>query len=433
MSAEWVGLLVLALLLLFLFLGIPVAFSLGLAATVATLVFLGPAQLINLAYVAFEKGSDNVFIVAPLFIFMAALVAHSGIAEQAFQATYRWLNRLPGALAAASIASCAAFAAVSGSSPATAATIGYSAIPAMLRHGYDKRLAVGAVAAGGTLGILIPPSVTMILYGIITETSIARLFIAGIVPGVILLGLLIGFTSLWASVRPGSAPPAPRFGWRERLESVRGLWAIAVLFLGVMGALYLGIATPAECAAIGAGGAFFLCLFTGRLTWGRVFNAASEAAEITAMVLFLLFGGFSLSYVIGALGVSRSLSEAIVGTGASAWVLVTAYMVLLLLLGSIMDPAAMMVLTLPVLYPVFSRLGVDPVWLGVLVTVNSEIGMITPPFGLNLFVLKAIVPENVALSDIVMGSLPYVAVLMMGLILFMCFPDVVLWLPGRAG
>lgn len=430
MTWYWAALLVVVLLFVFMALGVPVAFSLGLTAAVATFFLLGPKLLINVANIAFEKGADNLFIVAPLFIFMAAVVAYSGVAEQAFTAAHRWLNRMPGALASSSLVACTAFAAISGSSPATSATVGYFAIPEMLRHGYNRRLAAGTIAAGGTLGILIPPSVTMILYGIITETSIAKLFIAGILPGLMLSGLMIAYTTLVATLKPDVAPAAPRFTWRERFTSLKGIWGVLFLFMAVLGSIYFGIATPSESAAIGAGGALLLTWLTGRMTWARLWEATTKSARVTAMVMFLIFGGFTLSYVVSSLGIGHGLARLLLDSGLRPWTIMIGYNILLMLLGTLMEPAAMMVLTLPILFPVFLQMGFDPVWLGVIITINAELGMITPPFGLNLFVLKSVVPSEVQLSDIVLGSLPYAVVLLLGLALVMAFPEIALVLPA---
>jgi len=430
MTWYFAAILLFSMLLLFLCVGVPIAFSLGLTSAVGTVLLLGPDALIQLANTAFGQGSNNLFIVAPLFIFMAALLSYSGVAQQAFEAAYRWLNRLPGALASSSILACTVFASISGSSPATAATIGRIAMPEMLRHGYNKRMAAGVVAAGGTLGILIPPSVVMIIFGIITETSIGLLFIAGILPGLLISSLMILCTSTAAYIRPGLAPAGPEFTWGERFSSLKGLWGIILLFLLVIGSIYLGIATPAESAAIGAGGALLLALALRRLTWPQFIEALSSSAQTTAMLMFLIFSGFSLSFVISAFGIGQGLTGVLLTAGIGPWLVLIGYLVLLILLGTVVDPASMMVITLPIMFPVLVEMGFEPIWLGVLTTIAAEIGMITPPVGLNLFVLKGVSPEEVSMTDIIVGSLPYALLLVVGLIIMMVFPEIVLWLPS---
>src|ERR671934_709917 len=264
---HWSALLLVGLMLGLMAIGTPAGFAMGLTAVLMIVVFLGPANLLVLANVAFERGSDNQFLVAPLFIFMACLVAYSGAAEDAYIAASRWLNRLPGSLALASTAACSIFAGVSGSSVADAVTVGTFAIPQMVRQGYNRRLAVGSIAAAGTLGILIPPSVSMVIFGIITETSVGQLFIAGVVPGILLSLLLMGYIYVVARLRPDLAPRAGVFSWRERFQALVPVWGILGLFALVMGSMYTGIATTTEAAAVGALGALLLMIVRRRLTW----------------------------------------------------------------------------------------------------------------------------------------------------------------------
>ena len=430
MEWYWHALVLFGMVVGFLLLGMPVAFGLGLAGVVGTLIFLSPAQLIQMGHIAFGRGTENVFIVAPLFILMAGLVARSGVAEQAFRASTKWLNWVPGSLAAGTVLACTAFAAVSGSSPLTAATIGYVAVPEMLKHQYDKRLAVGAVSAGGTLGILIPPSVVMIIFGVITETSIAHLFIAGVIPGLVLSALLILYVIVRCKLNPSLAPAGEPTTWRERWRSLRGIWAILLLFAGVMGSMYLGIATPTEAAAVGAGGALALALFYRQMTWQRFWDVLVKSAQTTAMVVFLIIGGFTLSYVLSALGVAHGVVEDLLGAGVRPWQAMLVYTIVLLILGGLMDPVSMIVITLPLAFPVLKGMGYDPLWLGVVVTILVEIGMITPPVALNNFILQSVVPKEVTGDDIVMGSLSYVGVLLVGMLLVMAFPSLSTWLPS---
>jgi C4-dicarboxylate transporter DctM subunit len=432
MEWYWAGLLLFGILLGFLVLGVPVAFSLGLAGIAGVYLFLSPPMVFQLARISFEVASTHLFIVAPLFVLMAGLVSQSDIAERSFKAATKWLNWMPGSLPASTVASATMFSAISGSSPATAAAIGYTAVPEMLRHGYDKRLSVGVVAAGGTLGILIPPSVVMIIYGIITETSIGALFAAGVVPGLLFSALLMAYVVLRCFRQ--SAGAAPRaVTWPERFSSLQGIWPIIVLFCSVMGAIYTGIATPTEAAGIGAVVALLLTIHRRGMGWKGLNTVLLRTAQTTAMILLLIICGSFFGFVIASLGIAHDMLDALVAADVSPWTMLIGYLVALLILGCLMDPASMMVITLPLAFPVLKQVGFDPVWLGVLVTIAVEIGMITPPVGLNLFVLQGVVPAGITTKDIALGSLPFVFVLLLGLALILLFPDLAMWLPRTIG
>jgi C4-dicarboxylate transporter DctM subunit len=411
--------------------GVPVAFALGLVgATVAFLV--SPAHLAEMGNIAFDTGTNFVFLAVPLFILMAELLSSARFSAQLFEAASRWLNRIPGALAIASVAACAGFGTICGSSAATAATIGRPAIPEMLNRGYNKRLSVGAVAAGGTLGILIPPSISMIIYGIVTEVSIGQLYLAGIVPGILMMFLLGGSIALAVWLRPGLAPRGDTFTWAECLRSLRGVWPVVVLALVVIVPIYTGIATATEAAALGAAGSIVLAGFSGRLTWHELGGALARTAQITSMIMFLLIGGFMLGFVLSALGIPQALSKYVVSLGGvNPWLVLILINVLFFLLGRAFDPTTIMVITMPVLFPVVVALGFDPVWFGIIITINCEIDNILPPDGINLLVLKSIAPEGVSMNDVILGSAPFVLVLILGMAIIMVFPELALWLPRK--
>jgi tripartite ATP-independent transporter DctM subunit len=427
----WSALLLVGLMLGLMAIGTPAGFAMGLTAVIMIVAFLGPANLLVLANLAFDRGTENEFIVAPLFIFMAALVAYSGVAEDAYVAAARWLNRLPGSLALASTAACSVFAGVSGSSVADSVTVGTFAIPQMVRQGYDRRLAVGSIAAAGTLGILIPPSVSMVIFGIITETSVGQLFIAGVIPGILLSLVLMGYIYVLARLRPDLAPRAGVFTWRERFQSLVPVWGILVLFALVMGSMYTGVATTTEAAAVGAIGALVLMAVRRRLTWARLVDSVRRAAEVTCMVAMLLLGGFALSYVAGALGIAHGLADAILHTNLSPLAVILLYNLLLLVLGAPLETSTLIVITMPLLFPAFLSLGFNPLWLGVITTINSEIGSISPPSGLVLFGLKTILPRDFTTRDLFMSALPFCGVLIVFLLLMIAFPQVSTWLPSQ--
>jgi C4-dicarboxylate transporter DctM subunit len=410
--------------------GVPVAFALGLVgAAVAFLV--SPAHLAEMGNIAFDTGTSFVFLAVPLFILMAELLSSARFSAQLFEAASRWLNRIPGSLAIASVVACAGFGTICGSSAATAATIGRPAIPEMINRGYNKRLSVGAVAAGGTLGILIPPSIAMIIYGIVTEVSIGKLYLAGIVPGILMTILLGGAIALVAWLRPELAPKGESFTWTERLRALRDTWPVVSLALLVIVPIYTGIATATEAAALGAAGSIVLARVSGRLTWHEFGRALTRTAQVTCMIMFLLIGGFTLGFVLSALGVPQAMSKYIVSLGANPWSVMIMINVVFFLLGRALDPTTIMVITMPVLFPVVVALGFDPVWFGIIITINCEIDNILPPDGINLMVLKSIAPEGVTMNDVLMGSAPFVLVLILGMAMIMVFPELALWLPRQ--
>ncbi|MEI8401749.1 MAG: TRAP transporter large permease [Alcaligenaceae bacterium] len=431
MELGWLGLtlILFSFLLVFMAIGVPVAFSMGVTATIMVFIFLNPAMLIQMARMSFVVSTSHLFLVAPLFVLMAGVVSHSDIAERAYLAATKWFNRVPGALPVSTIAACSAFAAISGSSPATAAAIGYASIPEMLKHGYSKRMAVGVVAAGGTLGILIPPSVVMVIYGILTETSIGSLFMAGIIPGLFLAALMIGYVII-ESMREGTAKPIEVLvTWGDRFTSLKGIWPVMLLFLIVMGSIYTGLATTTEAAALGALGALMLTIHRKDMRNGGLSKVLLTTAQTTTMLMMLIIFGSFFGFVVSRLGIAHGMIEAVTTANLQPWVVLTLYIVVLLILGCLMDPASMMVITLPLAFPVLSKMGYDPVWLGIIVTIAVEIGMITPPVGLNLFVLKGIVPKEVTMTDIMAGSAPFILVMLVGLLVIVLFPQIALWLP----
>lgn len=428
---QWTTAIMLAILTVLFVIGVPAGFAMGLTAIIMLVLFLGPAPLARLWDIAFSRGSDDVFLVAPLFIFMAAMVAYSGVAEAAFTAAQRWLNRLPGSLAVSSTAASTLFGAVSGSSVACALTIGSFAIPEMMRRGYDKRLAVASVATAATLDSLIPPSIALVIFGIITETSIGHLYIAGIVPGLVIAGLLATYQIGVAKLRPDLAPPAGSFTWRERFSSLGPVWGIGALFILVMGSMYTGIATVVEAAAVGAAGATILTLINRQMTLPRFVDALRRSAETTAMVMFLLIGGFSLSYVAATTGMAHGISSALLDSGLSPWLILLGYNLLLILLGFPLETGTIVVITMPILFPAFTHMGFDPLWLGILTVLNGQIGTISPPAGLVLFAIKSVCPPSVTMADINLGMLPYVVVLFIGFAIIWLFPQLSTWLPSQ--
>jgi C4-dicarboxylate transporter DctM subunit len=432
METGFIAIILLVVLIILLGMGTPIAFGLGFLGAAGILILLDASILYQIAEIAADSGSNLFMLTLPLFIFMAEVVSFSGIGDDLYTAAHNWLSWLPGGLAISSIATCTGFAAISGSSPATAATVGLVSIPEMIKRGYNRYLAVGSIAAGGTLGILIPPSITMIIYGIITEVSIGKLFIAGIIPGIILSLILCLAIALSVKVKPGLAPRIEGVSWGQRLSSLKRVWAFLVLAVSIVGSIYAGIATPTESAAIGATFAIIIALLYRRLTFKALHGALLRTVGVTSMIMFLVIGGNVMAFLLSTMTIPQYVTEAVMALNASKWSIMIIVNVILLAMGCLLDPMAIMVISLPIIFPIVTHLGFDPVWFGIVVTINVEMGMITPPVGLNLFILKGSVP-GITMKDIVVGSLPFLILLMLGLIIIMLFPSLATWLPGRMG
>jgi C4-dicarboxylate transporter DctM subunit len=432
MSIGLVSIILIVLLIILLGLGTPIAFCLGFLGCAAIVGLLDVNNLYQIAEIAAATGTNLFMLTLPLFILMAEVVSFSGVGDDLYTAAHDWLSWLPGGLAISSIATCTGFSAISGSSPATAATVGLISIPEMLKRGYNRYLAVGCISAGGTLGILIPPSITMIIYGIITEVSIGKLFIAGIIPGIMLSLILSSAIAIAVKLKPHLAPRAENVSWRERFSSLKRVWAFVVLAVSIIGTIYAGIATPTESAAIGATLSILIAIIYRRLTIKTLHGALLRTVAVTAMIMFLVIGGNVLAFLLSSLTIPQYVTDTIISLNFSRWTIVIIINFILLIMGCLLDPMAIMLITLPILFPIVTRLGFDPVWFGIVVTINVEMGMITPPVGLNLFILKGAVP-NITMRDIVGGSTPFLLLLMLGLVLIMVFPSLATWLPGRMG
>jgi C4-dicarboxylate transporter DctM subunit len=432
MSVGIISVVLIVILIILLGLGTPIAFCLGFLGTIGIIGFLDFGILYQIAEIAADTGTSLFLLTLPLFILMAEVVSFSGLGDDIYTAAHDWLSWLPGGLAISSIATCTGFAAISGSSPATAATVGLVSIPEMLKRGYNRQLAVGSIAVGGTLGILIPPSITMIIYGIITEVSIGKLFIAGIIPGVILALILSVSVAIAVKIRPQLAPAATGVSWGQRFASLKRVWAFLILAISILGTIYAGIATPTESAAIGATLAMVIACFYRRLSFKALHGALLRTVALTTMIMFLVIGGNVLAFLLSSLTIPQYITEAITALDISRWSIMIIVNFILLIMGCLLDPMAIMVISLPIIFPIVTQLGFDPVWFGIVITINVEMGMITPPVGLNLFILKGTVP-GVTMKDIVGGSLPFLVLLMLGLAIIMVFPSLATWLPGRMG
>ncbi len=472
MSSGLLLVIIFGMMLFVLFMGAPVSMSMGFTAVVCLLLFLGWNHMTHLGVIAFKWGTSMNQIIAPMFILMSEFLSRGGIAEDIYYVLNKGVQKIKGGLAISTTLACTVFAALCGSSPATAASIGRISISEMTKRGYRESFAVGTVAAGGTLGIMIPPSIGFVMFGIITETSIVKLLMAGLIPGIMLALLLI--ISIVIRVRFNrsligegkSAPtPAPQAAEEtsaaqaaadqtlgeniaDDLQAIPGYTAAAeapqaavkkesnflrilpsiILILVVLGALYAGWATPMEAAGYGVVGAFFIILFQKRLTLRLFFDSMRATARTGTMIVFLILCGFCMSYVISYLGIAGDIAQAIVASGLNRYVVMIVIYILWFFLGCLMDPSSMIILTIPFIFQTLTQLGFDPLWIGVVSTLSCEIGMITPPVGLNLFVLRS--NTNLPMGTIIKGALPYVIVLTIGLVILTVFPDIALWIPS---
>ncbi len=430
MSPLVIGLLIFAVTTALLATGMPIAFGLGAVALAFMFIFDGWNSVHFVPETVFAGLSDFTLVSLPMFIIMGAAVASSRAGSDLYEALARWLHRVPGSLVISNIGACALFSALTGSSPATCAAIGKMGIPEMRKRGYDADLATGAIAAGGTLGILIPPSITMILYGIASETSIGRLFLAGIIPGLLLTGLFMAWALFLSWKRGTVLVDADRiYSMKEKLELLPKLLPFIAVIVGVIYALYGGIATPSEAAGVGAA----LCLVMVIVIY-RVWRPADlwailrDGLRESGMLLMIIGTSILFGYMMSSLQVTQSVATAIGEWQVNRWLVLGAINLMLLVAGCFLPPAAIILMTTPILMPVIIGAGFDPIWFGVVLTINMELGLITPPVGLNLFVINGITPD-VSLPTILKGAFPFMLCMVLSIVILCVFPELATWLP----
>jgi C4-dicarboxylate transporter, DctM subunit len=428
MSLEVLTLVLVVSLAVMLMAGQWTAFALGICGVLVLYLSKGMLGLTALSSVVWNNANSYILIAVPMFLLMGEIILRSGVSSYFYRGVVVLLGRLPGGLLHANIASCAVFSAVSGSSVATAATVGTVAIPEMLSRGYEPRTVFGSLAAGGTLGILIPPSIVMVLYGALVEESIARLFMAGVLPGLLMAAIFMLFIAILLLVKPRYAPPPGEVSGRSRVSEALHVFPVFGLLVVVLGSIYSGIATPTEASALGAVGAMLLALAYGSLTRRVLAESLMATVKTTCMVALIIICAQVLSTALTYSGVSRAVSEWIMGLGLGKWQFFLAMVVLYIALGCFVDGVSMIYMTLPVLLPVVKAFGFDLVWFGVILTVLIELGQITPPVGLNLFTIHAI-SGGAKFSEVAIGSAPYVALMLLVILLLCLWPEIALWLP----
>lgn len=410
--------------------GLPIAVSMAVVGIVGGISAYGLPFMNSIAPVVWGVHNDNLLTSIPLFVLMGELLLRSGIADRMFGALAVWLGRLPGGLLHTNIGCSALFAATSGSSVATAATVGTVALPSLHRRGYSMSMSLGSIAAGGTLGILIPPSVNMIVYGSLTDTSIGQLFIAGLIPGLLLTGIFMLWIAAYALLT-GNTQREAEVPLRERIHALKDLIAPGVVFMVVMGSLYTGVATTTESAALGLMCALFFTWRSGKLNWALLENCFIQTARTSGMILLVMTAAFILNLAIGLTGVAEAMTEWVTSFGLSATAMLLILVVFYLSLGMFMDVMSMMVATIPITFPIVTALGVDPVWFGIFIVLMCELGLITPPVGMNLFVVHGIRPDRGSIRDAIYGAFPYVIILLAFTLLLIVCPEIVTWLPEK--
>ncbi len=433
MDVSLITILMFAALTILLLSGLPLAFVMGSLAVLFNILLLGPQSLAMITSVVYGVMDNFIFIAIPLFVFMGMVLQRSGIAEDAYDMMYKWIGGVKGGLAMGTVAVCTIFAALTGISAAATVSMGIIALPSMLKRGYDKKIAMGAISAGGTLGILIPPSVLMIVYGVFASESIGRLFAGGIVPGLLLSLLFIIYIAVRSYLQPQlcpSIPPGERPAWRERFVSLRGLILPILLIVMVLGAIFWGICTPTEAAAVGSLGSLLCAAIRRSLTWTVLKESCYQTLALSSMLLWIIIGSSAFCSLYTAVGAIEFVRELIAALPVSPTIVMAGIMFILFILGMFLDPGGIIMITTPIFVPVIKMLGFDPVWFGVVFIIMMQIGYLTPPFGFNIFYMKSIVPRDITMQDICLAMVPFVLIMLTFVMLLAAFPNIVLWLPN---
>jgi C4-dicarboxylate transporter, DctM subunit len=412
---------------------VPIGVAMGIVGVAGFGVLSGWGPAFNLlGNVPMSVLSDYNLAVIPMFVLMGAFASHAGMSTELFAAGRAWLGHKRGGLGYAAISACAGFAAINGSSVATAATMTQVALPEMRRAGYDPGFSAGLIAAGGTLGIMIPPSTIFVLYGIMTEVDIAKLFAAGVVPGLMAVAFYFAVVQFQAWRHPSRVPVGELHGWPERWASLRNLWAVVLLFLFVLGGIYGGLFTVQEAAGVGAVGTLVIGMLRGRLRWPQIRSALIDALRVSSAIMMIVVGAFLFGYFLTITQFTQQAVDWLVNLPIGAYGVLALVMVGYLVLGAVMDELAMILLTVPIVFPAMVQLGFDPVWFGVIIVMAVTFGMICPPVGMNVFVINSIA-RDIRLVDIYRGTMPFIAVDLVRLVVLCAFPGLALWLPRVLG
>ena len=431
MTPEIMTFLVFGVLIFGIAMGVPIAFVLAGVGVLFTFILWGPVGMVMITTHLYSAGLNAILIAVPLFIFMANILEKSDIADDLYKAMHLWFSRIPGGLASGTVIICAIFASMAGISGVATITMGLIAIPSMLKRDYSKNIAVGTVAAGGALGILIPPSIIAVIYGSITETSVGSLFTAGVIPGLGMALIFIVYITVKAILDPASAPAEKEnFTLKEKFVSLKGVILPLILILSVLGTIYGGVATVSEAAAFGAFGALICCAIKKNLSWKIIDSCLSRTFTMTVMVIWITFGAHCFTSVYSIGGASAFVLNLVQGWDISPIIMVWLMMAIWLILGCVLDPMGMLLITIPIFAPIIKSFDFNMVWFGILFIIMCEMAYITPPFGFNLFYMRSVVPRSISMTDIYRSIFPFVLLQFICLILIIYFPQIALWLPS---
>lgn len=434
MSPLEITLLMFIVLVIFLAAGLPIAFTMGGVGVIFSLVLWGTNSLAIVESCITSSMVEFVLVALPAFVFMAMILERSGLAEDLYAMMYAWFGPVRGGLAIGTVIICAIFAAMTGISGAATVSMGLIALPSMLKRNYQKSLTIGCISAGGALGILIPPSNIMILYGSLVGVSVGKLFMGGVFPGLLLAGIFCAYIAIRSFINPKlcpALPPEERAKWREKFKTLRAVILPILLIIFVLGSIFTGIATPTEAAAVGAGGSVLCAAIYRRLNWTMFRDACYRSIRLTAMVMWIVFGAKIFTAVYTALGAPALMQSIIAQMETNRWLVMAIMQLTFFFLGMIIDPVGIVSICAPVFVPVATSLGFDPVWYGVLFVMNMEMAYITPPFGFNLFYMKGVVPKGITMGDIYRSVWPYVALQGLALFIVIVYPEIAMWLVGK--
>jgi len=431
MSNDWIALIAFVALFVLMLLRVPVGMAMGLVGVTGYSVIVGPGPALKLVgQTSLRTVTDYTFGVIPMFMLMGAFVSVSGVSRELFRAANACVGHLRGGLGMATVLACGGFAAICGSSVATAATFSTVAYPEMRRYGYPQSFSTGVIAAGGTLGAMLPPSTVLAVYAVITQQDIGKLFMAGVLPGLLAMSMYVLTIGAIVLVRPKMLPAGKAQPWRDRLVALKDVWPSLVLFAFVIGGLYGGLFTPTEAGGVGAGGAFVLGVLRRKLDRAGIRTALLQATRTAAAVFTVLIGALLFGYFLTITQTPQKLTAFLTGLGIGPYGVLALIMVMYLGLGCLMDAMAMIILTVPIIFPVIIHLGFDPIWFGVIIVMTVELGLIHPPVGMNVFVIKSVV-QDVTFTTIFKGVIPFVLTDILRLVILISFPIIALWLPGR--
>ena len=432
MSIEMITLLFFGSLLFFLVLGLPLAFVLGGVSVIFLYFTWGPDAFYMVSSQIWSTMGNFTLVAIPLFVFMAMVLERTGVARDLYRMMYLWWGGLRGGLAIGTLGICAIFAAMCGISGAAVVAMGTIALPSMLERGYDKRMVLGCINTGGGWGILIPPSILMILYSLITGVSVGQMFAAGVLPGILLMVLTCAYIIIRCYFQPELAPALPkeeRASWREKMLALRAVILPIIIVFVTLGSIIAGVTTPTEAAAVGVLGALVSAVVYRRFSWELMRDASIRTFKLTGMIMWILFAAHAFSAAYQSMGAQELIEGMITGIPGGPWAVIITMMVIVFFLAMVLDPVGIMLITLPVFLPIVQSMGFDPVWFGILFVINMEIGYMTPPFGFNLFYLKGVVPPSITMKDIYVSVIPFVLVEIVGLALIMIFPEIATYLP----